>query len=244
MSTRSQRGRIVRTKTNASARNLYIGAAVAVVIGLVVLIALVANPGSSTSVAGNAPEGIVPVKAPLNLPTGQTAEQLYYKGNSDAPVTVIDYSDYQCPACAYYATNIGTLIEQNYIATGKVKFIYSDFPLQQHRNAVPASLAARCAGDQNAYWQMHDMLFANQRQWSTLTDTRNQFATYARQLNLDVSAFTSCLANPGTHQDTVNAALQRGVQAQVNATPTFSVNGKLTDMEGLAPAIEAALAGR
>jgi hypothetical protein len=108
------------------------------------------------------------VVRPINAPVGTTPEGFYYKGDPDAPVTVVEYSDFQCPACASYFQRLGRFIDQNYVETGKVQFIYHDFPLRNvHPNAVKAGEVARCAGDQGKFWPMHDLLFSRQREWAS-----------------------------------------------------------------------------
>jgi protein-disulfide isomerase len=118
------------------------------------------------------------------------------------------------------------------VATGKVKFVYHDYPLNIHPNAIPAAEAARCAGDQNAYWQMHDMLFGNQNQWAQRTDPTSQFTGYAQQLGLDQTAFSSCMQNQ-THRQAVVQARDAGDAMQLTGTPSFAVNGKLVDTSGV-----------
>lgn len=101
-----------------------------------------------------------------------------------------------------------------------------------HPNAVPASEAARCAGDQGAFWQMHDFLFYNQTQWAGLSDPAAQFAVYAEQIGIDKAAFSTCLANK-THQAAINQARQASEQLGLSGTPSFSVNGKVVDTTGV-----------
>jgi protein-disulfide isomerase len=134
-----------------------------------------------------------------------------------------------------------------------VQLVYADYPLQIHPNAVPAAEAARCAGDQNAYWQMHDLLFANQNQWSSLADPAAQFTAYAQHVGIDTSAFSSCLAK-GTHRQEVLQARTAAEQLGLPGTPSFAVNGKPLDTSGaqsvddivdrLRQAVDAALAAQ
>ncbi|MGQ9925970.1 MAG: DsbA family protein [Chloroflexaceae bacterium] len=181
-----------------------------------------------------------PTIAAPTVPVGQTDEGFWYKGNPDAPLTVIEYADYECPACAYYNRNMAPIISRDYIETGKVKFVYHEVPLTIHRHAVPAAAAARCAGEQGKFWQMHDMLYLNQQQWSPLNNVQNVFSGYAGQLGLDRAAFDACVSNDAQSQ-AVAAAAEAAFAAGVNATPTFNVNGRIVDMRELPGAIEAAL---
>jgi protein-disulfide isomerase len=142
--------------------------------------------------------------------------------------------------------------EEKYVTNGKVKFVYHDFPLNIHPNAIPAAQAARCAGDQNAYWQMHDMLFTNQDQWATLSNPIAQFASYAGQLKLDQGSFSQCLTSK-THEAAVLKARDASEQLGLPGTPSFAVNGKVVDATGaqtineildrVQVAVDAALAG-
>lgn len=176
----------------------------------------------------------------INAPTGVTSEGYAYKGSLDAPVTVIEYGDFQCPSCAAFATQQEAALDQRYVETGKVRFIYHDFPLQQHNNAVIAAAAARAAGEQGKFWQMHDLLFARQRTWSTSSNIQPLLVSYAEAIGLDRQAFEQTLKSE-KFVATLVAARQQSGQRGVQATPTFEVNGTLIDASQLEAAIEAAL---
>lgn len=178
--------------------------------------------------------------SPLNVPVGQTEDGYWYKGNPNAPVTVIEYADYQCPACAYYDQTVAPIIHRDYIETGKVRFVYHEVPLDGHRHAVAAAEAARCAGDQGKFWEMHSMLYQKQQQWATLNTVQNVFSGYAGQLGLDRAAFDTCM-NQGVHRQAVKDAGEQALASGVNATPTFRVNDRLVDLRSLPSAIELAL---
>lgn len=228
-----QRGRKVETKKRNPLIPFYIGVGALLLVGAAFLITYLVRANS----AGPSAE--------ITYPVGQTADGFWYKGDPEAPVKVIKYSDFQCPACAFYFKNLGQIITRDYVATGKVQFIYHEFPLDSHQHAVAAGEAARCAGDQGSYWQMHDMLFTNQDQWSPLNTVRNVFSGYAGQLGLNRADFDACVAN-GTHNTAIVAAGEAAIAAGAQATPTFSVNGQLVNASALPSAIEAALraAGR
>jgi len=187
------------------------------------------------------PPGALLKRTPLTAPTGQTPEGYYFKGSADAPVTVIEYVDFQCPFCARFATTQGLVIDRDYVETGKIKYIVHDYPLKQHPNAIPASEAARCAGDQNAFWPMHDMLFANQAQWSEVNNPLLQFAAYAEQLKLDRDSFLKCMRS-GKYTKAITKAVMEGDEAKILATPQFVIDGKQYDAGEIEAAIEAALA--
>lgn len=176
----------------------------------------------------------------INAPTGVTPEGYAYKGSLDAPVTVIEYGDFQCPSCAAFATQQEAMIDQRYVETGKVRFIYHDFPLPQHNNAVIAAAAARAAGEQGKFWQMHDLLFTRQRAWSISSDIQPLLASYAEAIGLDRQAFERAITSEKFVAALETARRQSG-QRGVQATPTFEVNGNLVDASQLEAAIEAAL---
>ncbi len=157
------------------------------------------------------------------IPTwpSQTPEGDPVKGSPDALVTIIEYSEYQCPFCARFVQETLPLIEENYIATGKVRLIFRNFPV--HQQAVVAAGAAVCAQDQDRFWQMHDTLFAQQEEWSGNPDFMALFEGYAQDMGLDTDQFTSCL-NAGEWLDKVKEDFEAGVEAGVQGTPSFLIN--------------------
>lgn len=224
----SPKGRKVVTPKRNPLIPFYIGVGALLLIGAAFLITYFVRSNNSGDVTT------------VDYPVGQTEDGFWFKGNPEAAVTVIKYSDYQCPACGFYYNNLGEIIQRDYINTGKIKFVYHEFPLDSHQHAVAAGEAARCAGDQGQYWQMHNMLFTNQAQWSPLSNVRNVFSGYAGQLGLNRADFDACMAN-GTHNAAIVAAGESSMAAGAQATPTFSVNGTLTDASGLPSAIDSAL---
>src|SRR3989304_9730917 len=111
-----------------------------------------------------------------------------FKGDKNAKVTLIEFSDFQCPFCALYVNQTLPQIENDYIKTGKVKYVFKDFPLSIHQNAPKAAEAALCAGEQGKYWEMHDLLFKNQKALGP-----DNLSSYAKDLALDTSKFKECL---------------------------------------------------
>ncbi len=210
-----------------------------IVVVLVVVGILIARSRANAPIAASG----VPVEQavrPLNAPTGQTAEGYWYKGQADAPVTVTVFGDYQCPSCAAAFRQIEGGIDQNYVETGKVKFTYHDFPLPMHPNAVPAALAARAAGAQGQYWAMHDLLYSRQNEWQGDSDVLKRFKSYAAELGLDQQAFARAL-DDGQFAAAIKDAVADGNKQGINATPTYQVDGKTVDTNGLTAAIDAAL---
>lgn len=139
-------------------------------------------------------------------------------GPADAPVTLIEFSDYECPFCARWHKQVYQRLMQEY--EGKIRFVYRDFPLENiHPNAVPAAIAAHCAGEQGAYFPFHDALFSYE-----LGLNREAYVTYAQRLSLDVTAFQTCL-DEARYAEKVQENLNYGLSLGVNSTPTFFVNG-------------------
>ena len=157
------------------------------------------------------PEGL------LELAQGVT------KGNEDAAVTIIEFGDFQCPACQQFATQHKPQVELAYVESGKAKFVYYDWPITTaHPNAFLAARASRCAADQNRYWEYHDNLFRNQPRWAPSTNAADVFVGYAGELGLDEDTFESCL-NSDEHAEVVTANLELGNQLGVGGTPTILI---------------------
>jgi len=150
------------------------------------------------------------------------------KGNPSAEITIVEFSDFQCPFCARFHATTLPQIEQNYLSTGKVNFVYRDFPIQSiHPNALPAALAAECADDQGKFWEYHDKLFQNQRSWQGLGIQTgiNTFKEYAQELGLNLEEFNSCLDSRKYAQE-INDDLQDGRDYGVTGTPGFFVGNE------------------
>lgn len=153
--------------------------------------------------------------------SGVTAED-WVKGNKDSGVVLIEYSDFQCPACGVYYPLVKKLIDEH---KDIFQFAYRHFPLQQHANAKPASYAAEAAGKQGKFWEMHDLIFVNQNDWSNSKNADDIFLQYAISLGLDPEQFKQDRDSQGV-KDKVERDYNSGVSNKVNATPTFFLNGK------------------
>lgn len=164
------------------------------------------------------------------------------KGDADAPVTIIEFSDFECPFCGRHYQQTLPQIEEEYIETGKVKYAYRDFPLSFHPNAQKAAEAGKCAAAQSdeLFWELHDKMFENQKQLN-----EENYKAWAAEAGADVEAFNECL-DSGEMADEVRADFNAGRQAGVKGTPGFFVNGKLISgaqpYEVFKQAIEAELA--
>jgi len=147
------------------------------------------------------------------------------KGNLNAPITIVEFSDFQCPFCARFHSTTLPQLEANYIDSGKVKFVYRDFPIQNiHPNAVPAALASECADEQGMFWEYHDMVFENQKKWQGLSRNAmiDTFEQYALELGLNTSDFNTCFES-GKYGDEVKKDLQDGVSYGITGTPGFFI---------------------
>jgi protein-disulfide isomerase len=159
---------------------------------------------------------------PVDVPEDGAA---FVIGDPIAPVTIVEFTDYQCPFCARHATQTMPQIKANFVDTGQVRYVIMDFPIvNNHPQATKAAEAARCAGDQDAYLAMHDALFTNQQQWSGNTQAASLFIDYAGQIGLEVAAFTECLESD-RYEAAVLANLQTGVDLGIRGTPSFFLNG-------------------
>jgi len=171
---------------------------------------------------------------PTQLPTTPTSQIIQVSldddpvlGNPDAPVTIVEFSDFQCPFCSRFYQQTLPLIEKNYIQTGIVKLVYRDFPLEIHRNAVPAHIAAECADEQGKFWEYHDMLFDRQSQWQGLLQgsTEEKFSQYASELGMDTTSFESCMKSDEIANE-VTQDFQAGAQYGSTGTPTFFIGNE------------------
>ena len=163
-------------------------------------------------------EGALKKAPPLKTAATVSVKGRPILGQADAPVTIVEFSDYQCPYCKRFATTVFPILKSDYIDTGKVRYVFRDFPLTQiHPQAAKAHEGAHCAGEQDRYWDMHDLLFENQQDLSMPA-----LARYAGQIGLDMDAFDACLAS-GRHQAAIQQDTQDGAKASVRGTPSFVI---------------------
>ncbi len=141
------------------------------------------------------------------------------KGSGNAPVTIIEFGDFQCPFCARFFFDTLPSIQSEYIDTGKVRLVYRDFPISNHQYAQKAAEAAECADEQGMFWEYHDKLFENQEQLST-----ENFKKWASELGIDSIQFDECL-DSGRMAGEVQSDLKEGRSYGVRGTPTFFING-------------------
>ena len=210
-------------KTRPSRKPFFIILGVVAVIGIVLIAMQARGSGAAPQIVAELPPGD-PGKA-----------EPYVYGRADAPVTISEFADFECPACAQFATLTEPDVRKRLADAGQVSIRFYDFPLDQHRNSVLASLSAACAADQNKFWEMHDRIFAGQDAWATRPGESDAsanrrahrlFTEYARALGLNESAWSTCVAEQ-RHLERIRANRQLGIQRHVRSTPTFIVGNQM-----------------
>lgn len=149
-------------------------------------------------------------------------------GKKNAKVTIVEFSDFQCPFCEKFYTDTYSKIKKEYIDTGKVKFAFRHLPLDIHPLAPIAAEASECANDQGKFWAYHDQLFTDYSTWSagTIESLPTTLTTYASDLGLNTEEFSTCLTS-GKHTEKVNNDRSDGQEAGATGTPSFFINGKI-----------------
>jgi protein-disulfide isomerase len=177
------------------------------------------SPSQPSAPAPSAPQ-------PQAAPTvkADVAEGRYVTGDKNAPVTIVEFSDYQCPFCKRFYDQTEQQLIDTYVKTGKVKYSVRHFPLGFHQNAQKSAEAAECAGQQGKFWEMHKVLFQYSQADGTGLNVPD-LKKYAADLKLDTAKFNSCLDN-GETASIVQKDMSDGQAAGVSGTPSFYVNGK------------------
>ncbi|MGA9805456.1 MAG: DsbA family protein [Terriglobales bacterium] len=180
---------------------------------------LLLNP-PATRAAAAAPASVAPnEKVRMSVGAGW-----YSMGREDAPVTMVEFTDYQCPFCRRFETGIFAQLKKEYIDTGKVRFVSRDLPLEFHPNAPGAAVAARCAGEQNKFWEMRDAMMLD-----TATDLGPEsILKYGRKTNLDMTAFSACLKDKKFTEAIKKDAADAG-SLGISGTPSFVIGKTAKD---------------
>ncbi len=197
-------------ETNSNSKSIITWISFIVIIGLIVWGLIAADQKAKKE------------QANLVLPDQIVATD-HIRGEEKAPVTLIEYGDFQCPACgAYYP-----IVEQtvNSMATGTLRYVFRNFPLPMHPNAIPAATAAEAANKQGKFWEMYHILYEKQEEWTGLADPKSAFISYAKGLGLDEQKFTEDYGSKEI-QDKITNDYKGGAKAGIAGTPTFFVNGK------------------
>ena len=190
--------------------------------------ALLVTATSATSACGQTQDAAPQAAAAGNVNADSLlarADRARMKGADSAQVTIIEISDFQCPYCREFATTTYRQIDSAYVRTGRARMLYINLPLSTHREAFGAAEAAMCAGAQGKFWQMHDRLFATQREWSGRPDAARTFERLAGDVEVDMAAWRDCTANDRTASIVIADAMQ-AAEARINGTPTFIINGR------------------
>jgi protein-disulfide isomerase len=183
---------------------------------------------------------VVTLQAPPVVRVAVSTDGAPVRGPKDAPVTLVEFSDFQCPFCQRVEPTLKQLFERY---PGKIRLVYRDFPLEGlHPQARPAAEAARCANDQGKFWEYHDVLYTN-----TLRGDPGEFRRYAEQVGLDVPKFEQCVSSRA-HRAGVQGDMEEGSRLGVTGTPSFFVNGRplhgAQPLEAFVRVIEEELRGR
>lgn len=189
-------------------------AGLAAVLGIALFVLLRQGGGASAAAAGPPPTVV------------DDGFRGYTMGSDDAVVEITEYSDFECPFCANFATIQMPTIKQQLVNTGKVRWRYRDFPLPTHQYSRYSAHAAHCAGEQGKFWEMHDQLFYNHQWAQTGRNPAGLFRDFARTVGLDPQRYDECMT-AGRYASRIEFSRQEGDQLLVNGTPTFFVNGKM-----------------
>ena len=165
----------------------------------------------------NAPQPDQPTRAKVAV------DGAFSIGSKDAPITMVEFTDFQCPFCQRFHSSTFGDLKKNYIDTGKVRFVSRDLPLDFHPNAMQAAQAGRCAGEQGQFWPMRDRMAGNPEQLDM-----NHLLTYAQDLKLNVDTFRACVES-GKYKDAIQKDIQEAVRIGANGTPSFVVGKSVSD---------------
>ncbi|MFL5460734.1 MAG: DsbA family protein [Gemmatimonadales bacterium] len=201
--------------TQAGVKRFYTLFAVLALAGIGVLAYLLLKPST--------------ISIPANVtiqPSDTSGFHGYVKGTKDAPVEITEFADYQCPFCQTFATLQMPTIEDRLVNSGRLRWRYRDFPLQQHQFARLAAHSAACADEQGKYWAQHELIYQGQSEWAAARDAGPLFRNYARTAGLDLGRYDSCMKS-GKYAGRIQASYNEGVQLGVSSTPTLLIGNRL-----------------
>jgi len=200
--------------------NKFLIPAAIVLAGIIIAVATiysVKKPPSNTSVDNGKTAALAALL--------QVSSSDFVLGDQNAPVTIIEYSDFQCPFCDKFFKETESALREKYIKTGKVKFIYRDFAFLGQESLWAAN-AARCAGEQGKFWQYHDYLYNNQRGENQGAFSKDNLKSFATALELEKEKFNACLDSE-KYTDLIQKETKAGGEAGVQGTPASFINGTL-----------------
>ncbi len=215
-----------------------------IALGGIVMWSVMRGDGAGPDVAVS-PEDVSPIGATLQDDGYIEART---KGAPDAPITVWEVSDFQCPFCQKFFAETLPILEREYIATGAIRFVFVNFPIPQlHPNAPAAHEFAMCAAQQNRFWPVHDLLYRHQRRWGAADDPAPVFRELADSAALARPALEECFTS-GAMQGLIQAEAQTVYRAGINSTPSFMIEGGLLSgahpIETWRPILDSLLAAR
>lgn len=180
--------------------------------------------------SGTAPQAQAPQEAPAISPEDAIKKlgdaRLPVKGEANAKVTIVEFSDFECPFCASFYTETLPKILSEYVDKGLVKMDYRHYPLSFHPQALPAAITSECANEQGKFWEMHDKIFEENVAGGLASATADTYKTWAQELGLASVSFGACV-DEQRHKGTIDKDFALGNEITVNATPTFFINGRM-----------------
>lgn len=237
-----ERKKSVRKTNENGASSFWVPFAI-VIAGALIAGAIIFRDQLKPGVSGNKDVELVASPAPTSVPTRPAVAAKVdlplgdspFLGEATASVTVIEFMDFQCPACSAYFVNVFPQVKTEYIDKGLIKYATKNFPLRNiHPNAQAAAEAALCANDQKSFSKYHDTLFMKQADWASISDPMETLVGFATQLGLNGATFRSCLTG-GKAKERVEQDVQLGIGIGVSGTPTVFVNGVLAGQPGFIP---------
>lgn len=200
----------------------------AVIIAAIMISGSILYSGGGTGASQRAAIGGSGDVAPSIVDTDGLEDDDPVLGNADAPVTIVEFSDFQCPFCRSFYTDTYQQIKETYVNSGKAKIVYRDFPLEFHSAARISAIAAECADEQGAFWEYHDKLFDEQAKSGngTVSYGSPELKQWAGEVGLDTGQFNGCLDSE-KYGEEVDNDFEDGQRAGVSGTPSFVINGRL-----------------
>jgi protein-disulfide isomerase len=188
------------------------------------IIAVIAIGGIAALTYASTRSNALANASPVDTTLPPVKSEGYVMGSPNAPLEVIEFGDFECPACGRFAVLTEPDLRKNLIDAGKIRWRFIDFPLSMHRNTWQASRAAACADEQGKFWPFHDLLYDNQDRWNTeaTSNPDKLMKEYGRQLGLNAQQFDKCVDSK-KYQAKIQAHLALGEQRKIQSTPTFVI---------------------